>query len=97
MKDFIVGLSAVIGIILGIIILGALFLAIVYAFGWATGWVLHLMVGPDMVFGVTFEQFIALINVVTVTFIGTKQAVKSSEIKKLEEIMKEKSKEYRGY
>lgn len=63
MKDVMIAVIAAL-IIIGIVVsLVAFILLITYGFGWIVGWTLHLFIGPDMIFGVTFEQFVGLVFV----------------------------------
>ncbi len=97
MKDIIVGLFAVIGVILGIAVIVSLILALAYGLGWLVGWFLHLMVGPDIIFGITFEQFIGVLFVAGSIVGGSKTTIeKSKENEKIKELG-DQLKNYRGY
>lgn len=96
MKDILVGIFGVIGVILGIATIVGLILGLVYGFGWLVGWVLHLMVGPNIVFGMTFEQFIGLIFVIG-TVVGSSRTATDKKNKENIEKLTNKFKEYRGY
>ena len=96
MKDIVTGLFAVIGVIIGIVLVVGLFLLAVYGFGWSVGWILHLMVGPNIVFGITFEQFVGLLFVIG-TIVGGSRGAGDKENKKKIEDPANKLKSYRGY
>lgn len=95
MKDILLGIVSIV-LVMGIIILfSALVFALLYAFGYTTGWVLHLMVGPDILFGMTFEQFIGVVFVIAGVIGATIAGViKPDENKKS---LKDALKDYRGY
>jgi hypothetical protein len=84
--------AALIGVFIALV--GALF----YGFGWCVGWFLHLMVGPDLVFGMAFEQFMGILFLI-VGLVGTgKGAANQEDVKKkVDEGIKKGLKEYRGY
>lgn len=96
--NFILGLFALIVIVAIIGVFIALVGALFYGFGWGVGWFIHLMVGPDIVFGMSFEQFMGVLFLI-VGLVGTgKSAVNQEEVKKkVDEGIKKGLKEYRGY
>ncbi len=97
-KEFFAGVFAIGGIAVGVIVLAAIVLLSSYGLGWSVGWFMHLVVGPDMVFGIQFEQLIALMSVfagITASLIS--QAISGTLTKGVGDVMKDKFKEYRGY
>ena len=105
MKNFIIGLSALVGVVLGVIILCVLTLLGFYGFGWSIGWGVELIVPMSKFFGVEFPQLIGLMSVFSsmiaggiIPFIisGGKAVTKKLE-DKIEETVKDKFKQYRGY
>jgi len=96
MKDIFIGLLAIIGVVFGVVLIIGLLLWAVYGFGWLVGWVLHLMVGPNIVFGMTFEQFVGLLFIAG-TIVGGSRSAIDKETKKNIETLTNKIKSYRGY
>ena len=97
MKDIIVGLFAIVGVVLGVIVIVAILMLMFYAFGYMTGWVLHLMVGPDIVLGMSFEQFIGLMFVVGGILGGGKSTIEKTQQNEQVKKMTDQIKSYRGY
>ena len=97
-KEAILGIFAVIGVITGIFMLGALVIALIYGVGYGVGWFAHLMIGPDVVFGLPFEQFIAILSVIGSIIAGGKFT--DGNIKEKDTIikqLKDELKTIRGY
>ena len=97
MKDIIVGLFAIVGVVLGVIVIVAILMLMFYAFGYMTGWVLHLMVGPDIVLGMSFEQFIGLMFVVCGILGCGKSTIEKTQQNEQVKKMTDQIKSYRGY
>jgi len=98
MKEIFAGMFAIAGIVVGLFVLVAGFLLVSYGSGWTIGWFMHLLVGPDIVFGIQFEQLIALMSVfagIIASLIS--QAVSGTLTDKVGDVMSQKFKEYRGY
>ena len=99
--EFLLGLLAIIVVLALIGVFIALGMAVFYGMGWSTGWLLHLVVGPDIVFGMQFEQFIGMVYVVVGIFVSGKAAVSANVDKKIEKridkVVTDVKKEYRGY
>lgn len=81
MKDLIMGILTVTGVVIGIVCLISSVMLIIYGFGWSIGWVLHLFIGPDLIFGLQFEQFIGLVFLVSGIMVATIQNKKSIKTK----------------
>lgn len=101
MKKFGEIILGIIALIIVLCLIGTfigLAMTLFYGMGWSVGWFIHLMVGPDMIFGMTFEQFIGVVFMV-VGLVGVgKSAVNQEELKKkVDEGVKTGLKEYRGY
>lgn len=105
MKNFIIGLSALIGVVLGVVILCGLTLLVFYGFGWTIGWGVELIVPMSKFFGIEFPQLIGLMSVFSSMIVGgiapfivggSKSITKKLE-DKIEETVKDKFKQYRGY
>jgi len=97
MKEIIGGLLALCFIVLlGVTILAALFL-LSYATGWTIGWIMQLVLGFDMIFGVTFPQFIGLSSVFSTLLTVSLSTLTGTLTDKVGETMTKKFKEYRGY
>ena len=96
--NFILGFGALVGVFLLIVVLVAVVGLLFYGFGWAVGWCIHIVVGPDIIFGITFEQFIGVAFLVA-GIIGTgRSAGNQKDIKKkIDEGIQAGLKEYRGY
>lgn len=92
-----------IGALLGILVIATLIImmfgligTIVYGFGWSVGWIIHIFVGPDMIFGVGFEQLIGICWVVSsIMFFSISNALKSNTAQLVEQF-KNIAKKYRG-
>ena len=100
MKEFTLGILAIAGVIVGLVLLGVLVLLGIYGFGWSLGWAMNYAVGPQMIFGITFPQLIALMSVFAGLIAGS-IAPFMQNTKKIESAIStaiaEKFKEYRGY
>jgi len=95
-NEIVSGIFAGIGVILLFIVLVAIFLVVIYGLGYSVGWVLHLMVGPEIVMGMAFEQFIGIIFVsgtIIASGISSASSKEKDQLKKLVEQVKS----YRGY
>ena len=100
-KDIVLGMLAIIALVFLVLAFAAFILLIVYLGGWATGWLLHLVVGPDIILGMTFEQFIGMVYVIAGILASGKAAVSANVDKKIEQridkVVADVKKEYRGY
>lgn len=100
MKEFTLGIFAIVGVVLGILILGVLVLLAVYGFGWSLGWAMNYVVGPQLIFGIDFPQLIALMSVFAGLVAGS-IAPFINNTKNIEKVIStavaDKFKEYRGY
>lgn len=63
MKQLLLGLGTITLIPVLIIFICFTTLIVVYGFGWLMGWLLNFVVGPSMLFGITFPQFFGLMSV----------------------------------
>lgn len=63
MKQLLLGLGTI--TLLPVVIIFICFTTLigVYGFGWLMGWLLNFVVGPSMLFGITFPQFFGLMSV----------------------------------
>lgn len=68
MFDFLfrfISLILIISIIISVIIMIVCFFGLIfYSFGWISGYILHMFIGPDIIFGMTFEQFFGILTLV---------------------------------
>ncbi len=79
--------------------------SIMYFSGWVCGFLLNFVIGPEMLFGLTFEQFFGIVFLVSGIFglikLSTeKQLEKNIEdklTKRIEAAVIDSKKEYRGY
>jgi len=96
--DVLIGLLVLIFVLILIGFFIALIGSLIYWFGWCVGWITHLMVGPDIIFGMAFEDFFGIFFLI-VGLIGVgRTAVNQEEVKKkVDEGIKKGLKEYRGY
>lgn len=104
MKKFgevMLGLGAILLMLSMVLAAAAFVLWIFYGLGWGTGWFLNLVVGPEMVFGMTFEQFIGLVYVVVGIAVSGKTVMNKNVEKKIEDridkVVNDVKKQYRGY
>lgn len=99
MKNLILGMAAIVGVVAVVLLIITLVITAVYGIGWSFGWLAHLIIGPDIVFGITFEQLFGLMSVFS-TMIGSMVSAMNDDndvVKKIESVVTEKLKEYRGY
>jgi hypothetical protein len=96
MKEFMLGLLALCGVIIGLFALGVIVLLGIYGFGWSLGWGLNYFIGPAMIFGITFPQLIGLLSIFSGMIAGS-IAPFMNNTKAVEKAVAEKFKEYRGY
>ena len=93
MKDIIVGMFALLGIMVGVVIASSLLLSVIYMFGYSVGWFLHLMIGPDLILGIEFTQLVGLLFV-SGAILGSPRVIKNT---KAEKQIENTTKLYRGY
>jgi len=97
MKDIIIGFGAIILLITGFVLLFALIGALVYGFGYILGWSINLIVGPKILFGITFPQFFGVVFLTGGTIAGIISSnIQEKNNKAIVEITN-KLKAYRGY
>jgi len=63
MKQILFGLGLIFILPVTLVSLSFITLITVYGFGWLMGWLLNFVVGPSMLFGITFPQFFGLMSV----------------------------------
>lgn len=97
MQNFFIGLLAIAGIIILLIIIVSMIGLISYGFGWSVGWFMHLFIGPDIIFGIQFEQVVSLLTMVLYVLGVSFWSIQQQNNKKIDKIIKTKLKEYRGY
>jgi len=59
-KELLIILIVVLGISFFIISIFGILLLMIYVFGYSVGWFIHLFVGPNLIYGFEFEQFVGL-------------------------------------
>lgn len=100
MKEFTLGIIALCGIILGILVVGLMTILLLYGFGWTLGWAMNYFVGPTILGGIAFPQIMALMMVFSGLIAGAIAPV-AINVKLVESTIAatitEKFKEYRGY
>ena len=96
--EIILGLLAIVLMIGFIVLIVGVIGALFYGAGWIVGWIIHLMVGPDYLFGLEFKQFVGIIFLL-VGFIGVgRPSIDQNELKmKIDEGIQKSLKKYRGY
>lgn len=97
-------LGKIIGTVMGVVVfvvviimLFGLIGMLVYGFGWSIGYIIHLVVGPDIIFGISFEQLIGTCWVlIALIYMAIRNASKTNNTLMLEQF-KNITKKYRGY
>lgn len=97
MQNFFIGLLTIVGIIMLLIIIVSIIGLISYGFGWSVGWFMHLFIGPDIIFGIQFEQAVGLLTMVLYVLGVSFWSIQNQNNKKIDKTIKTKMKEYRGY
>jgi len=104
-RDFIVGLSALLGVFALIMLLIVIIMLFSYGSGWLIGWLMNCVLNIDTVFGLYFEQLIGLMtlfsSMLVSSVVTTQNILKKKDLQKtnnyVEKAIVNALKKYRGY
>lgn len=97
MKEFILGLGAIVVALVVLAVMSVLVTVVFYWFGWSMGYAFEYLVGPIVFGGLKTTELFGLMIVFASMIGGTVTVGVANNIKTVEKNVLSKFKEYRGY